>query len=132
MYKRQAECNLPRRVGVVEINLEALYQAAPEVRQASPIHTYPAATQDLSLLVNETLPAGELLATIVEGAGALLENARIVEEYRGSNIPDGKKSLTFALRFRAEDRTLTQVEATEARDKAVALANERFGASIRA
>ena len=127
-----AECNLPRRVGAVEINLEALYQAAPEVRQASPIHTYPAATQDLSLLVDETLPAGDLLATIVEGAGALLENARIVEEYRGSNIPDGKKSLTFALRFRAEDRTLTQVEATEARDKAVALANERFGASIRA
>jgi len=127
-----AETGLPRRVGAVELNIDALFASAPEVRQATPILTMPAATQDLSLLVDADLAAGELLATVIEGAGELLEAARITEEYRGSNIPSGKKSLTFALRFRAEDRTLTQVEATEARDKAVALANERFGASIRA
>ena len=126
------EVGLPRRVGAVEIDLDALFALAPEVRQATPIFTMPAATQDLSLLVDAELAAGDLLATLIEGAGDLLESARITEEYRGSNIPSGKKSLTFALRFRAEDRTLTQVEATEARDKAVALANERFGASIRA
>jgi phenylalanyl-tRNA synthetase beta chain len=92
----------------------------------------PAATQDLSLLVDADLPAATLQATIVEGAGNLLEAVRLVEDYRGSNIPEGKKSLTFALRFRAEDRTLTQVEASESRDTAVALAHERFGATIRA
>ena len=127
-----ADCDLPRRVAAAELNLEILYAAATGVRQASPILVMPAATQDLSLLVESDLPAATLQATIVEGAGALLEHVRLVEDYRGSNIPEGKKSLTFALRFRAEDRTLTQVEASESRDRAVALANERFGATIRA
>ena len=126
------ENDLPRRVAAAELDLEVLYQEATEVRQAMPIYTMPAATQDLSLLVAADVPAATLLATILEGAGELLEHARLVEEYRGSNIPEGMKSLTFALRFRATDRTLTQVEATESRDKAVALANERFGATIRA
>ncbi|MFM6965864.1 MAG: hypothetical protein ACKOWI_00545, partial [Rhodoluna sp.] len=53
-------------------------------------------------------------------------------DYRGENVTAGHKSLTFALRFRATDRTLTQVEASESRDKAVALANQKFGATLRA
>ena len=127
-----ADCDLPRRVAAAELNLELLYAAATDVRQATPIGVMPAATQDLSMLVDLDLPAATLQATIVEGAGELLEQIRLVEDYRGENLPEGKKSLTFALRFRAEDRTLTQVEASESRDKAVALAQERFGAIIRA
>jgi phenylalanyl-tRNA synthetase beta chain len=130
--KLAADNDLPRRVAAAELNLEVLYAAATGVRQATPILVMPAATQDVSLLVDEALPAASLQATIVEGAGELLESIRLVEEYRGSNIPAGQKSLTFALRFRAADRTLTQVEASESRDKAVALAHERFGATIRA
>ena len=127
-----SEKDLPRRVAALEINLDAVYAAAPEVRQASPIFGYPAATQDLSLLVALDVPAGEVLRVIEEGAGALLEQVRLVEDYRGENLPEGQKSLTFALRFRATDRTLTQVEASEARDAAVALAGTKFGATIRA
>ena len=55
-----------------------------------------------------------------------------MDDYRGENVGQGKKSLTFALRFRAADRTLTQAEATDARDLAVKLATERFGAELRA
>ena len=130
--KLASDNDISRRVSVAEIDLEVLYAAATGVRQATPIMVMPAATQDLSLLVEAELPAATLQATIVEGAGELLEQIRLIEDYRGSNIPEGKKSLTFALRFRAEDRTLTQVEATESRDRAVALAHERFGAIIRA
>jgi phenylalanyl-tRNA synthetase beta chain len=61
----------------------------------------------------------------------LLEHATLVDEYRGPGIPDGSKSLTFALRFRAADRTLTQAEATEAKSAAVQLAATRFGATLR-
>ena len=126
------EKDLPRRVAIVEIDLDVLYSNAPEVRQASPIFGYPAATQDLSLLVSKDVPAGEVLRVIREGAGELLEQVRLVEDYRGENLPDGQKSLTFALRFRAKDRTLTQAEASESRDAAVALAGKLFGATIRA
>jgi phenylalanyl-tRNA synthetase beta chain len=69
---------------------------------------------------------------ILEGAGELLEQVTLVDDYRGDNVAAGHKSLTFALRFRAADRTLTQVEASESRDKAVALANQKFGATLRA
>ena len=126
------ERDLPRRVAGLEINLDVLYASAPEVRQAEPIYSYPAATQDLSLLVPIEVAAGDVLATIESGAGELLEQVRLIEDYRGQNLPEGKKSLTFALRFRANDRTLTQVEASESRDAAVALAASKFGATIRA
>jgi phenylalanyl-tRNA synthetase beta chain len=92
----------------------------------------PAATQDLSLVVESHVPAASLLSAIREGAAELLERVVLVDDYRGSNVAEGYKSLTFALRFRAADRTLTQVEASEARDKAVELAHQRFGATIRA
>ena len=126
------ENNLPRRVAAFEINLEKLYAVAPDVITATPIYNYPAATQDLSVVVDATLPAAELLSVIRAGAGELLEQVRLIDDYRGQNVADGKKSLTFALRFRATDRTLTQAEATAAKDDAVALAKEKFGAELRA
>jgi phenylalanyl-tRNA synthetase beta chain len=127
-----AENHLPRRVGALELNLDMLGELAPEVVQASAVYTYPAATQDLSLLVGAQVSAAELLEVIRKGAGELLESVAVTDDYRGAGIPEGQKSLTFALRFRASDRTLTQAEATVARDAAVALAGQRFGASLRA
>jgi len=124
--------DLPRRVAAFEIDLEKLFATAPESIQATPIYTYPAATQDLSLIVGRDVAAGELLALISASAGELLEDVRLVDDYRGENVSVDKKSLTFALRFRAADRTLTQVEASEARNAAVAAAVQKFGAEIRA
>ncbi len=123
--------DLPRRVAALEVRLDALFAAAPAVVSAGPVYVYPAATQDLSLVVDETVAAADVQAAVVEGAGELLEAIVLTDDYRGSNLEAGKKSLTFALRFRASDRTLTQTEASESRDAAVALANQRFGAQIR-
>ena len=123
--------DLPRRVAALELRLDALFAAAPSVVSAGPVYVYPAATQDLSLVVDATVPAAEVQGAIVEGAGELLEAIALTDDYRGTGIEEGKKSLTFALRFRASDRTLTQVEASEARDAAVALTGQRFGAQIR-
>ena len=66
-----------------------------------------------------------------EGAGSLLEQLTIVDDYRGAGLEAGQKSLTFALRFRATDRTLTAAEASEAKESGAALAAERFGAAMR-
>ncbi|EPR76219.1 Phenylalanyl-tRNA synthetase beta chain [Leifsonia rubra CMS 76R] len=125
------ELDLPRVVAVVEVDLSALIEGAVEDVVATPIVSFPAATQDVSLVVPDTVQAGELLVMIREGAGELLESVRLVDDYRGAGLVEGRKSLTFALRFRAVDRTLTQVEATEAKNAAVALAAERVGAELR-
>jgi phenylalanyl-tRNA synthetase beta chain len=126
-----AELDLPRTVALVELDLDALIELGATEIAATPIGTLPAATQDLSLVVPAETPAGDVLAAVVEGAGELLESARLVDDYRGTGVPEGRKSLTFALRFRAFDRTLTAAEATEAKLAGAALAGERFDATVR-
>lgn len=125
------ELDLPRRVGILEIDLDALLDAAPQVQKAGPVWVMTAATQVLSLVVSQNVPAESVRQVILRGAGELLESAVLTDDYRGENLELETKSLTFALRFRAEDRTLTQAEASEARDAAVALAEKELGASIR-
>lgn len=123
--------DLPGRVVVGELDLDALLSLAGERVVAASLSGYPAATQDVSLVVGADLPAGLVREALVEGAGELLESVRLVDDYRGPGVVDGQKSLTFALRFRAADRTLTAAEATEAKLAGVAVAAERFGAAIR-
>ncbi|WP_438856387.1 phenylalanine--tRNA ligase subunit beta [Agromyces sp. M3QZ16-3] len=126
-----AEADLPRVVAVAEVDLDAIIELAGDTIEARPIGTLPAATQDLSLVVAVDVPAASVAAAVREGAGDLLEHLQLVDDYRGQGVPEGSKSLTFALRFRAADRTLTAAEASEAKLAGSALAGERFGAAIR-
>ena len=125
------ELDLPRVTAVLELELGLLIELAAAEVSPSTIAAYPAATQDLSLVLGAEVPAGEVLSSIVEGAGPLLEVAHLVDDYRGQGIAEGSKSLTFALRFRGADRTLTAVEATEAKLAGAAVAHARYGATIR-
>lgn len=126
------ELHLPRRVALFELDLDALFKLAPEVLQAAELRVMPAATQDISLVVDQDISAATVLNELRAGAGDLLESISLVDDYRGQGLDQRKKSLTFALLFRASDRTLTQAEATQARDAAVALVNAKFGAELRA
>jgi len=123
--------NLAGRVAALELDLDALSALAGNPVEAEAVPVMPAATQDLSLVVNAEIPADAVLAAVVAGAGELLEDARLVDVYAGEGLPEGTRSLTFALRFRASDRTLTQAEATEAKQAGVAAATAAFGATIR-
>jgi phenylalanyl-tRNA synthetase beta chain len=123
--------DLHGRVAVAELDLDLLLSLAGDRVVAASLSGYPAATQDVSLVVGDDVSAAEVRATLAEGAGELLESVRLVDDYRGPGVPDGAKSVTFALRFRAPDRTLTAAEATDAKLAGVALASERFGATLR-
>jgi phenylalanyl-tRNA synthetase beta chain len=123
--------DLPGRVYVAELDLDLVLSLAGEKVVAASLSTFPAATQDVSLVLAAEVPAAALRAALVEGAGELLESARLVDDYRGPGVPEGAKSLTFALRFRAPDRTLTAAEATEAKLAGVAAASVAFGATLR-
>ncbi|WP_127793185.1 phenylalanine--tRNA ligase subunit beta [Agromyces sp. LHK192] len=127
-----AEANdLPRVVAVAELDLDAVIAAGDRPVEAHGLSSYPAATQDLSLVVSRDIPAADVAAAVREGAGDLLEHLELVDDYRGQGVADDAKSLTFALRFRAPDRTLTAAEASEAKLAGSALAHERAGAVIR-
>ena len=125
------ELHLPGRVGVFEVDLSAIYDLSPELITASEIGVMPAATQDLSLVVGLDVSAADLVETIEEGAGELLESISLVDDWRSETLGQ-KKSLTFSMVFRAKDKTLTAAEATAAKEAAVQLAAERHGAELRA
>ena len=125
------ELHLPGRVGVFEVDLSAIYDLAPELITATEIGVMPAATQDLSLVVGLDVSAADLVETIEEGAGELLESISLVDDWRSETLGQ-KKSLTFSMVFRARDKTLTAAEATAAKEAAVQLAAERHGAELRA
>ena len=123
--------DVPGRIAAVELDVDALIAAAPAAIDFAPISAMPAATQDVSLVVDEQVPAGDVRDAVVAGAGDLLETIELVDDYRGAGLPERTKSLTFALRFRAADRTLTAKEATAAKQAGVAVATERTGAHLR-
>ncbi len=127
-----AAYGVPDRTAVAEIDLDALIAAAPERGDVVGISGYPVAKEDVALIVEADVPAGAVEAALRDGAGPLLESIHLFDVYTGEQIGAGQKSLAFALRFRAPDRTLTDVETAAARDAAVAVAAERTGAVQRA
>ena len=120
---------LPRRTCAMEINLDALPPAS--LTSAPRISTFPPALIDVALVVDESVPAADVQRALVEGAGELLESIRLFDVYVSDQLGKGRKSLAFKLTFRASDRTLTVEEAVAARDAAVAVAAQRFGAVLR-
>ncbi|MFF0557344.1 phenylalanine--tRNA ligase subunit beta [Streptomyces sp. NPDC004266] len=122
---------LPARACAMEIDLDLLEKANEGPVKAPRISSFPVATQDVALVVAADVPAADVEAALTEGAGELLESIRLFDVYTGDQLGEGSKSLAYALKFRAPDRTLTVDEATAARDAAVALAAERTGAVLR-
>jgi phenylalanyl-tRNA synthetase beta chain len=96
------------------------------------VSPYPAATIDVALVVAADLPVAELAAALRAGAGELLESLRLFDLYTGEQAGEGRKSVAFALRLRASDRTLTAEEVAAVRQAAVAEAAKRHGAVQRA
>lgn len=123
---------LPERSSAMELDLDALEAVGDGTPQAPRISTFPVATQDVALVVDKPVPHADVEAALREGAGELLESIRLFDVYENAEqLGEGRKSLAYALRFRAADRTLTVDEASAARDAAVALAGERTGAVLR-
>jgi len=123
---------VPARTSVAEVDLDALLAEAVHIVPAPKFSSYPVAKEDVALIVSSDVPAASVARTLREGAGELLESVRLFDVYTGEQIGEGKKSLAYALRFRAPDRTLTDSEIAAARDAAIALAVVRHGAVHRA
>ncbi|HEX5401779.1 MAG TPA: phenylalanine--tRNA ligase subunit beta [Pseudonocardiaceae bacterium] len=121
---------LPKRTCAMELNLDAI--PAIERRPVPVVSPYPPVLLDVAIVVDATVPATEVADVLRAGSGELLEELALFDVYTGKQVGDGKRSLAYSMRFRAQDRTLTREEATAARDAAVVLATERLGAALRA
>ncbi|MFD0866411.1 phenylalanine--tRNA ligase subunit beta, partial [Tessaracoccus lubricantis] len=126
-----AAFRLPERTCAVEFNADLLLGHAVQGGEIATLSAFPMAKEDVALIVDADVASVEVEEALVEGAGDLLESIALFDVYTGDQVGEGKKSLAFALRFRG-DRTLTDAEAAEARQAAVKVAVERFGAIQRA
>jgi phenylalanyl-tRNA synthetase beta chain len=126
-----ASLKVEGRVVAFEIDVEPVLAAA-RLPKAQPLPRFPAVERDLAVVVEEHVAAGVLLATINEAAGDLMEAARAFDEYHGTQVPDGYKSLAFTLTFRSPERTLTDAEVEKVMAEVKQTLEKRHQASFRA
>ena len=116
-------------VYVAEIDLDDAEAAAPkEEGRVEPLPRYPSVTRDVSILIDETLAADAVRATVRAAAPPTLVQIREFDRYQGKGVPDGKISLSLRFTFRASDRTLTDVEVQGAMDGVITALKDRHGA----
>lgn len=122
---------LPVGSAAFEIDLDALVAVSDPMRGAPTVSSMPVAKEDLALVVDESIAASDVAEALAEGAGELLESVQLFDIYRGDQIGEGKKSLAFALRLRAADRTLDVAEVSGVRENVVANVAKKLGAKLR-
>ena len=79
--------------------------------------TYPAVRQDIAVAVPEDVAAGDLVAAAREAAGPELREIRVFDVYRGEQVGEGRKSVAFSVAFQSPERTLSDEDATQLRDR---------------
>jgi len=118
------------RVVAFEIDVQPVLDAA-SIPHAQPLPRFPAIERDLAVVVEDTVAAGSILVSIRELGGDLLEGVRAFDEYRGAQVPDGHKSIAFALTFRSPERTLTDAEVDRVMSEIRLGLKKRHGARFR-
>jgi len=125
-----ANAGLEGRLVAMEIDLDPVLVTA-EIRRAQALPRFPAIERDLAVVVEEHVAAGALLATIREAGRDSLESTRPFDEYRGAQVPDGSKSVAFALTFRSPERTLTDAEVDNVMAEIKLALEKKHGARFR-
>ena len=97
----------------------------------TPLPKYPSVFRDLSLLCDEAVTVAQVEDVITASAGKLLRSIRLFDIYRGPQIGEGKKSVSFAAMLRAAERTLTDEEADGAVKKILKRLEAECGAVLR-
>ena len=118
-------------VTAFELDADALGELARDVRDVVEIPRYPAVELDIALVVPESVTARQMETAIAAAAGSMLESARLFVVYRGSGVPEGKKSMAYALTYRAVDRTLSADEIEGTHDRLVRKLGTAVGAELR-
>jgi len=122
---------VPPALYLFELDVDALGKRARLTPAFQEFGKYPAVLRDLAVVVDAGMPQEALRAVIREVGGALLEDATVFDVYAGKQIPEGKKNVAYALRYRAADRTLTDAEVNEAHGRIVAELEKRLQSALR-
>jgi phenylalanyl-tRNA synthetase beta chain len=129
--RKASSLDIEGRVAVAEIDLEPLREAASRAFRLHEVPRFPPIRRDLAFVLDDDVPAGAVQAALEAAAGELLDRSLLFDVVRGGAIADGRKSLAFALEFRAPDRTLTDEEVEPVVATIVERLRTELGAELR-
>ncbi len=119
------------RCFVAELNLDILMECAKIDKKHKALPKFPAVTRDIAVLVDDRVLVQEIEDTIKKQGGGILESAKLFDVYKGSQIPEGKKSIAYAITYRHADKTLTDTEVNKVHDKILRSLEHKLGAELR-
>jgi phenylalanyl-tRNA synthetase beta chain len=125
-----ARHDIGERVAYLEVDLGALYEAPRRSEAYRQISRFPSSDIDLAFVVPGDVPADAVERTLAQ-ADDLVWSVRLFDVYRGAGIDDERRSLAFAVRIQAVDRTLTDAEVADVRTKLIAAVESAHGATLR-
>ncbi len=115
-----------------EINLDFLISLIPERYAMQPVPAFPPVLQDLALVVDEEIPAARVAEVMKLGAGHILKDITLFDVYRSEQIGKGKKSLAYSLTYQSADKTLTDNDVNQIRQRIIRRLDQELGAKLRA
>ncbi|HEX8706623.1 MAG TPA: phenylalanine--tRNA ligase subunit beta [Pyrinomonadaceae bacterium] len=118
-------------VYVAELDLSALLESAETPALYTPLPRYPSIMRDLSLLVSRSMTFAAIVGTVDEQQLEHCRSLKLVDVYEGANLPEGKRSVTVRIEYRADDRTLRDEEVDVMHARILQALEERFGAQLR-
>ena len=114
-----------------EINFTAVLGLLLPDATYTPLPKYPSVTRDLALICDEAVTVADCENVINASAGKLLRGVKLFDIYRGTGVPEGKKSMAFSLELRADDRTLTDTDSEQVVTKVLKALAEKLDATLR-
>jgi len=120
-----------RRVYAAELDFNTLYELHDEEKKYTKLPKFPAVSRDIAMLVDDDIPVGAIEKIISQCSGKILENIKLFDVYKGSQIPEGKKSVAYSISYRASDRTLVDDEINKVFNKTVNRLEQDLGAQLR-
>ncbi|MGQ0507496.1 MAG: phenylalanine--tRNA ligase subunit beta [Myxococcaceae bacterium] len=123
--------SVPAGTFVFDLDLESLLLLTQLLPQYSPISRYPAVHRDLAVVVPLELENGDVRKLSLDGGGGLVQDAALFDVYTGRPIPEGRKNLAYAIRYRSPERTLTDDEVNQAHTRIVDEVSKLLGGSLR-
>lgn len=116
---------------VAELNLDLLYSHANMNKKYKPLPKYPAVTRDIAILVDDSILVQEIQDIIMKQGGSMVEAVKLFDIYKGEQIPEGKKSIAYAIVYRQENKTLTDNEVNKVHNKILKTLEFKLGAQLR-
>lgn len=123
--------DIGQRCFLMALDFDRLIEHVTTERQYQPLPRTPAVLEDLSFILKEDAPAERLVTSIRRAGAPLVESVTLADTYSGAGIPDGTRSLTYTVVYRAPDHTLTNDEVATVRGKIIQAAERQTGAKLR-